>query len=733
MPVDKSAVRSGAHCAVPLAVSAALCSFASCGPVLAQSAPPDNAPPAGQSGTAPVVLPPITIRPRDTAHSVVTPPPSSPTNEGAGQALVVSPTTIPTATRNTASSVTVLTSGDINARQLQTMPDALATVPGLNVVQAGGPGAQTSVFLRGTASDHVKVLVDGIDMSDPSNPNTAFDFGQLLTGDVERIEVLRGPQSGLYGSDAIGGVISVTTKQGSGPPRITASVEGGSFGTSREQVGLSGSQDGFSYAVNVQHFQAASVPVTPLNLLAPAGCGCAEAGEPRNNDFYDNWTYSTKLGKKISDTLAVNFVTRYTESDHRFTLDDFSTFPNPAVPERTQSMQLDHQLFGRAEVVWSPVNGLTNYFGVNYSRQWTWSFDPNPDSGAPPATDFGTRIKYDYRGEVQVAPGQLVVMGAEHQDDTLRTDSTTLAAPADLNKTFSQHNDAGWLQLQSELTRQLHLVANVRYDANGTFGDHMTWRVAPVYTVPGIDTKLKATYGTGFKAPTLYELFVNSPFTVANPNLKPEESTGWDAGFEQPIANNRFRFGATYFRNDLKNLINPFFLLGEVSTAVNVDAATMSGVESFAAWTVTGDLNLRFDYTYLNVESTNIIAQERRPKNKASATAVWQATDRLTLSSTLLYVGSWLDVDRESQLGAIVKAPAFTTLNLAAAYKASNDVSYTLRIDNLFNKQYEDPLGFLRPGIGIYGGIRLTLDGLSPPNGGAAAFVPPFLRNGGAM
>ena len=115
-------------------------------------------------------------------------------------------------------------------------------MPGLNVVQTGGPGGQTSVFMRGTNSNHVKVLIDGIDVSDPSNPNQSFDFGQLLTGDIARVEVLRGPQSGLYGSDAIGGVISITTKQGSGPPRVTASVEGGSFGTFNQRVGLDGSQ-----------------------------------------------------------------------------------------------------------------------------------------------------------------------------------------------------------------------------------------------------------------------------------------------------------------------------------------------------------------------------------------------------------------------------------------------------------------------------------------------------------
>ena len=149
------------------------------------------------------------------------------------------------------------------------MPDALANVPGLNIVQSGGPGGQTSVFMRGTNSNQVKVLIDGIDVSDPSNPNRSFDFGQLLTADIERIEVLRGPQSGLYGADAIGGVISIITKKGEGPPKATATVEGGSFGTFNQTASLSGGDQRSNYAFTAAHFRAASTPVTPLELLPP--------------------------------------------------------------------------------------------------------------------------------------------------------------------------------------------------------------------------------------------------------------------------------------------------------------------------------------------------------------------------------------------------------------------------------------------------------------------------------
>jgi vitamin B12 transporter len=679
--------------------------------------------------------------------SVTVAPKPQPSNQGAGEATVVSPTTVVTPTEQSASSVTVITADDIAAQQRLTVPDALAAVPGLNVVQSGGPGSQTSVFIRGTNSNHVKVLIDGIDMLDPSNPTGAFDFGHLLTGDVARIEILRGPQSGLYGSDAIGGVISITTKTGSGPPKLTLSTEGGSFGTTNERASLSGSQANFNYVFNVQHFQSASTPVTPSYDLLP--------GEQRNNDFYDNWTYSTKLGTKLSDSLAVNVVGRYTESKLRLTNDDFLTIPSFAEP--IQSTQLNHQFYGRGEVVWSPVAGFNNFFGVNYTNAWTWNFDPNMDTGLvsptvfPPTVNLGTRLKFDYRGELQVAPGQLLIIGAEDQNETLRSNSSSVIDPTFTTETFfttnaERRNDAGWIELQNQLTKQFYLVSNVRYDANENFGDHTTFRIAPVYLVPMTGTKLKASYGTGFKAPSLEDLYVNFlPFFVANPNLKPEESTGWDIGFEQPIANDRFRFGSTYFRNDIRNLIATVASTTPgVLTLANINTASTFGFENFVAWQVTSRLNLRADYTYTvaKADSTTTCTippcsgQQllRRPKNKASLTANWQATDRLSFSSTLLYVGPWWDLGRQTEpplgFNPYIKAPGYTTVNLAANYALRDDVALFARIDNLFNKQYEDPSGFLRPGFGIYGGIRLTAGGspsgvASPAAASSTGTAPP--------
>jgi vitamin B12 transporter len=311
--------------------------------------------------------------------------------------VVISPTATVTPVDQVANSITVITAQDLQTQQFRSVPEVLSTVPGLNLVQAGGPGGQTSVFMRGTNSNHTKVLVDGIDVSDPSNVNGAFDYAHLLTADVEQIEVLRGPQSGLYGSDAIGGVVSIITKKGEGPARATASIESGSFGTFNQSVGLSGSQDNFNYAFSVAHLHASDVPVTPLQLLPP--------GQKANGNNYDNMTYSTKLGADINEFWSVNAVLRYTEATLLFTGDD-NNFPSS--PNAAQSNHTVHQLFSRDEAVWSLFDGrIKNYFGVNFTNYWNSDFGPTD----PISTiTTGDRIKYDWHSVTQLAAGNNLIL-----------------------------------------------------------------------------------------------------------------------------------------------------------------------------------------------------------------------------------------------------------------------------------------------------------------------------------
>ena len=596
--------------------------------------------------------------------------------------VVVTATRIPTPEEQVASSITVVTADDIAARQWQTLPDVLKQVPGLNLVQSGGPGGQTSVFMRGTNSNHTKVLVDGIDVSDPSNPGGAFDFGQFLTQDIQKVEILRGPQSGLYGSDAIGGVINIITKSGSGPAQFNAGLEAGSFDTFNQTGGVSGSLDQFHYAANIEHFHSGETPVTPLDLLAP--------GEKRIDDYYDNLTASSKLGFDVTDNFDLGLVARYTDAHLRLTGENEDNFPAD-FPDSAQSENNTLQTYARATAhLLSFAGVLEQTLGAAYSNIKSSDFSPE----FPRSDTFGERVKFDWQGIVKLTTDEKLVLGAEHQRDEI-------TAPISASTSI----DSGYAELQSNFGDRLFDTISVRYDDNDRFGGKVTYRFAPAYLITETGTKLKASVGTGFKAPTLNQLFQSSPAFdfFANPNLRPESSVGWDLGFEQALIADRLRFGATYFHNNIKNLIEDN---ADFTTEINVGRAVTQGVESFVAYQPIQALTFRLDYTY--TEAMDEIADQellRRPKHKGSLSAAWQASSRWSLNASVLSVSSWVDGNRDFSV-ARLNAPPYTTVDMAAAYEVSRNVSVYGRVTNLFDRHYENPVGFLQPSIGAFAGIK---------------------------
>ncbi|HEX4078256.1 MAG TPA: TonB-dependent receptor [Rhizomicrobium sp.] len=595
------------------------------------------------------------------------------------ETVVVTATRVPTPRAEVASSITVITAKEIAARQQQSLPDVLADAPGLNVVQSGGPGGETSVFMRGTDSNHVKVLVDGIDMSDPSSPTGTYDFGQFLTQDIARIEILRGPQSGLYGSDAIGGVINIITKSGSGPAQFTGDIEGGSFDTFNQAGTASGSEGPFHYAGTIEHFWSGATPVTPLDLLAP--------GERRIDDTYDNVTASTKLGYDVTNDFDLGFVGRYTNSQLDSTGENYFT----DYPDATQSQSETLQYYTRGTAHLVLAGGFFEQtLGLAYGS--IESTEPTPDN--PTAYYFGDRVKLDWQGDLRFSDDEILVLGAEHEHDGI---TQPVSAGIDI--------DSGYAELQSTLAENLFSTEAVRFDDNAQFGGEATWRIAPAYLVAATGTKIEASVGTGFKAPTLSEMFENYPAYdfYGNPGLRPESSLGYDMGFEQPLFEDAVRFGGTYYRNDIKNLINDN---ATYTSYANVGKAETDGVEAFAEWQVLPTLNLRADYTFTEAND-EILHQEllRRPKHKGTLNAQWQATDRLSLDADLLAVSSWIDGNRAFTIPRLI-APGYTTADIAASYAINDTFTLYGRITNLFDANYQDPVGFLRPGRGFFAGIK---------------------------
>jgi len=609
-------------------------------------------------------------------------------NPNTSEYVVVGATRIPTPISEVASSVTVITAADIEARQQRSLPDVLRSVPGLNIVQTGGAGGQTALFLRGTNANHTKVLLDGIDMADPSTPSGAIDISKLLAGDIAKVEVLRGPQGALYGSDAIGGVVNIITKGGEGPMKITANLEGGSFDTFNQGGSVSGSEGDFHYQATVQHFFSGATPVTPLNLLPP--------GQRRNDDFYNNVTTSTKLGYTVTDNFDVGFVGHYYNSLSKITGDafDFVTFASFPSPIRTRISSIQYESRATAHLVlWDGRFDQT--FGVAYGSTIVATQDPdNGDSRA-----IGDRVKLDWQGNVRVIDGQTVVLGAETARDALHP-GLSFGFPSTLSRGIT--TNAGFAELQSDFDFGLHNSVSIRYDDNSRFGNKTTWKIAPAWVIG--DTKLKASAGTGFKAPALQQLYGTFG---GNALLKPETSFGYDVGIEQSLFDGAVTGGVTWFQNNIKNLIvsgpAPTFKL------LNVGRARTDGVESFVAWKAMDTLTLRADYTYTDaLDAGTKLALLRRPRHKASVGGDWQATDDLSLNATLLYVGPQIDGNRDFSIPRL-KMPDYVTIDLAASYKLTDKWSLFGRIENLTDTDYQSPDGFLRPRLGAYGGIKVNL------------------------
>jgi vitamin B12 transporter len=413
---------------------------------------------------------------------------------------------------------------------------------------------------------------------------------------------------------------------------------------------------------------------------------------------FDNWTFSTKLGVDVSPNLAFNVAVRYTEADYDYQLSQKDT---------ALSRQRSQEFHTRSETIWSLYGGrIKTVLGLNYSDT-SFSLDaPFFDT-----LGMGTRVKADWRTVANVAEGITLVVGADWQDERLKQPLLgTLPFADQFAVEASERNQGAYVQAQLEPLRNVFIVGNVRHDNNENFGEATTWRIAPAVVFTETGTRLKGSYGTAFKAPSLADRFLDyappgfpeSSF-FGNRNLRPEKSEGFDLGFDQSIFNGRAQFGATYFHSEIEGLI---VLSADQTTVVNLNAAEISGIEAFFSADLTDNLRLRADYTY--TEPVNAVTGDdliRRPRNKASFSLGWKPTTPLLLTTTLVYVGERLDGNRVA-FGEIVRQPDYSVVNLAADYKINDHLSLIGRIDNLFDRRYEETNGFERPGLGAFAGLK---------------------------
>lgn len=629
---------------------------------------------------------------------------ASASSEEIRDTLVVTASRVPVPLAAAGSSVSVIERSDIEARQSVFAVDLLKDVPGLSVSRSGSVGSQTQVRVRGAEANQVLVLIDGIEANDPAG-NDEFAFQDLTTWDVERIEVVRGPQSALWGSDALAGVVNIITRQPTSDFAAEGFAEAGAFDTAAfgGRIGgdLLGARAGLS-----------------LSRVDSGGDNNSRTGD--EDDGYENTTATLTLAGNPAENLDLEFIGRYTATNKAFDGTDFVTTGLPTDTGDETAVDLGYFRAGgklslaggrwtqRLRAAWTTTdtdnsnefgaNGSTNAdkYGIYYQSTWQLS--------RPAADNAGSSVT--------------VALDRERQEFGQAGPATPFGDP---NQDQSMDNTAAALELLLAPFERTSVSLSGRYDDNSDFDDVGTFRATTAWTAEATATRLHASLGTGQKAPTFIERYGFFPDQfIGNPDLKPEKSTGWEAGIEQPLWNDRASLGATYFREDLEDEINGFAFDPDtfLFTAENLDGRSKRrGVEVTARGRVTDGLRLSGSYTYTDATQPDPLTGEdtreiRRPRHAASLNADWGLLEgKADVNLNVSYVG-----DRDDTFFEVAPPFGTRTVDLDSYYLASLATSYRLtpqasvyaRVENLFDEEYEDVYGYNTPGIGAYAGIRLS-------------------------
>jgi vitamin B12 transporter len=599
------------------------------------------------------------------------------------EGIVVSATRIETPEEDSPATVDVVRSDEFEIKQTRRVADALREVPGISVVQSGPPGSLTSVFTRGLRSEHTQVLLDGIPIN--QGLQGAFNFGDLTTENIDRIEIVRGPQSTLYGPRALAGVIQIFTKRGSGDPSGEFSLEGGSNTTIRGTLTSFGSANQFDYSV---------------------GLSGLTTDNERPNNQYRLWSGITNLGWSPNEQLRLSTLITYSLAD--------LGLPNTTFDPRPRDNFLTERWLVAPHVDFRPVEWWTHRLIFSYDEERQVN-DPNEDGFVGPTRALFTRATIDYQNDLKPVSWLTLTSGLFYSHVNAIEERPFISQDFFPQPKFiSDETEETSVFFQASVTplKELNLVAGGRYDHFNQFGDVWTYRFAGSYLIAKTDTRLHASVATGFSPPSSQDTIFRSnpnPETPLPP-LEPEENLGWDVGVEQRFCEGRVMIGLTYFHNDLSNVIG----FNGLFETLNLGAARTQGIEvEFRATPVT-NLTFLATYTYLDTEKTSATdisppqgaRLPRRPRNEAYASVsyLWFKKLRTTIEGKL--VNAREEINRNF-IGPNFDIEDYAFVNVAAEYEINSRFSVYARINNLTDEQYSEVFGFPALGRTAFAGFKV--------------------------
>jgi vitamin B12 transporter len=586
--------------------------------------------------------------------------------------FVITATRTPAAPQTLGTVVDQISAADLARRQISSLKDALGGAPGAPAFASGASGAITSIFLRGANSNQTLFLVDGIRFSDPNTDYSVF-LGGATVGAGDSLEIAHGPQSTLYGGEAIGGVVSLRAQKGSGAPTGQLSAETGSFGTIRGAAGAQGVQGPWAYNVS------------------------ASGGRTRNarpNNWFDSSNVVLRLDRTLTNAVSVGgtlrgFYSVYGDPNNRFAND-----PNNFERENNWLATLF------AEVKPCEYFSSRITFGGQDRRLVAVSPVPNPPFFGPSQTTILTnrRAVLDWQNTVVLPASNRLTAGLTAETNTTR--NTGFGLINQRQKLFAFFAEDEWSPVKN-----VFLTGGLRHDHFDTFGNATTGRATAAWLVVPATLKLRASYGTGFRSPSFLDLFARSSSFVGNPHLQPEHARGWDTGVDYYLPENRGTLSATYFRTDFHDLIVSDFKVFP-GTEANVDQARTRGVELAANLVLPNAVDVQLAYTYL--EATDLTTQMRllrRPRNSGSADVWHDFGAGVSGGVGVKEVDHRADIN--AQTFATVEDPDYTLVRVYAAWQATKSLALKVRVENALDKKYEEVNGYPALGFGVFAGAEL--------------------------
>ena len=611
------------------------------------------------------------------------------------ETIVVTASRIPVPLSAVGSSITVIEREQIEERESAFAIDLLRAVPGVAISQSGSIGSQTQLRMRGAEANQVLVLIDGIEANDPAG-NAEFAFENLGTWDIDRIEVVRGAQSGLWGSDALAGVINVITQRPDEKLSVSGFGEGGAFDTwsagTRISGGLLGTRAGLS-----------------VSSIDSDGSNSSRTGG--EDDGYRNRTVNLAVDGSPADNFDLEFNGRYSDIHKEFDSSSWLTgLPADTLDETDMSLGY----FGSKGTLRLLDDRWTQSLRAGWTRSDADNSNEDGDNGSTDADRYAVYYQstWHFTPASPDSAGNSLTFALDQEREECSQRGT--AAPwGDPNQEQSDHNTAVIAEGLFSPLERLSLSLSVRHDDNSSFENINTYRATTAWADEATGTRLHAAIGRGQKAPTFIERYGYFPgqFT-GNPDLDPERSTAWELGIDQALTGVQASVGVTYFHEDLKDEISSIWT--PITTTINLPGTSRRrGVEVAALARLSPGLKVAATYTYTDAtEPDPITGQDvlelRRPRHTGSLDADWSSRDgRLDLNASLSYTGSHDDAYYPpTYIQEVVELDAYKLVSVAATYRLNDATRIYTRIDNLFGSSYEDVYGYNTPGIGAYAGLR---------------------------